>query len=96
MTRKDVNKVDPLVLGAVFNLPKSEAGHNVAKEVSTYSGDVMLVVLDKVSAPENIDQALIDATRRQWKQDVASREFAAVLEHMKTSADLYINPRTLQ
>jgi peptidyl-prolyl cis-trans isomerase D len=96
LTRKDTSKVDPLVLEAVFNMPQPEAGRVVVKEVSTYTGDVALVLLDKITAPENIEQGRIDAIKNQWRQDVANREFDATLNHLKASADLYVNPRALQ
>jgi peptidyl-prolyl cis-trans isomerase D len=96
LTRKDVSKVGPFVLEAVFNMPQPEAGRVVVREVSTYTGDVKLVMLDKVSRPENIEQGRIDAIKRQWRQDVANREFDAVLEYLKTSADVYVNPRAIQ
>lgn len=96
LTRKDVTKVGPLVLEAVFNMPQPEAGHVVVREVSTYTGDVKLVMLDKIRRPENIEQERIDVIKRQWRQEVANREFDAALEYLKTSADLYINPRAIQ
>ena len=96
LTRRDVSKVDPLILEATFNMPHPEAGKVVAKEVPTYTGDVMLVMLDKVSVPKSIEQTRIDAIKRQWRQDVASREFDAVLYHMRSSADIYVTPRAIQ
>jgi peptidyl-prolyl cis-trans isomerase D len=96
LTRTAVGKVDPFVLEAVFNMPQPDTDRVVVREVSTYTGDVVLVMLDKVSMPENIEQGRVDAIKRQWRQDVANREFDAALDYLRSSADLYINPRALQ
>lgn len=96
LTRKDVSKVDPFVLDAVFNMPQPEAGRVVVKEVSTYTGDVELIILDKIRLPEDIEQGRIDAIKRQWRQDVANREFDAALSYLRFSADVHVNPKIIQ
>jgi hypothetical protein len=96
LTRTATNKVDPLVLDAIFNMPRPEVGEVVVREVSTYTGDVVLVKLDKVNLPETIEQSRIEAIKRQWRQNVALSEFDAALSHMRSSIDLYVNPRILQ
>jgi len=96
LSRTDVNKVDRSVLDTVFNMPQPDADRVVIREVSTYAGDVVLVKLEKVSPPATIEQSRIDTIKRQWKQDVATREFNAVLDNIKSSADLYVNPRAIQ
>jgi len=96
LTRQSASKVDRSVLNAAFNMPQPGADRVVVREVSTYAGDVVLVKLEKVSPPATIEQSRIDAIKRQWRQDVASREFDAVLDNIKSSVDLYVNPRAIQ
>ncbi len=96
LTRKAVSKVDRSVLDAIFNMPQADADRIVVRQVSTYAGDVVLVKLEKVSPPATIEQSRIDAIKRQWKLDVANREFDAVLDNIKSSVDLYLNPRAIQ
>ena len=96
LTRKDNKKVDPMVLEAAFKMLAPEEGELVANEVSMYSGDVALVILEQVKKPDNVDQAKIDAIKSQLNQAVSNIEFNTALSAIRDKADLHINTKVLQ
>lgn len=96
LTRKDTTKVDPMVLDAAFSMSLPEAGKVVANDVAMYSGDVALVILEEVRAPEQITQDQIEQVKSQLKQDVANLEFLAALNSVKDKASLKLNPKAFQ
>jgi peptidyl-prolyl cis-trans isomerase D len=94
--RNDMTRVDRKILDAAFSMYLPEDGKVAAKEVALDSGDVVLVVLEKVNKPESIDYSRLDIIKRQLGQDIAEREFLASLESLKDSADINRNPKALQ
>jgi len=96
LARNDTSKVDPQVLDTLFKMPQPEAGKVVAREISMFTGDVMLVMLEKVVTPVTIEQSRIDSVKSQLKQDAASQDFSAALLSLRESADIYLNQRVLQ
>ena len=96
LKRSDTGKADPQVLEALFKLPPAEAGKTSVTEVATFTGDVMLVVLDKIITPEKIEQSRIDSMKAQLRRDVASQEFNAALLSLRQSADIYLNQSLTQ
>lgn len=96
LTRKDMTKIDPMILETAFNISASEEGKLNVSEVSMYSGDVALVVVDEVFTPNDIAHEKIDAIKNQLKRDVSNREFNSALAAMKDKASLHINSKVLQ
>lgn len=96
LTRKDGARVDRNILEAAFAMYLPEDGGSVAKEVPLDSGDVALVVLEKINKSESINYSRVDSIKRQLGLDIASREFLAMLEALKDSADIHRNPKVLQ
>lgn len=96
LTRKDVTRVDKKILEAAFSLPQPEDGSIAVKEVALDSGDVALVMLEKINKPKNIDYSRVNIIKRQLVQDIANREFLATLDALKDSSNINKNPKVLQ
>jgi peptidyl-prolyl cis-trans isomerase D len=96
LTRKDVTRVDRKILEVAFAMHQPEDGGIVVKEVSLDSGDVALVVLEKINKSESIDYSRVDSIKRQLGLDIAAREFLATVEALRDSADINRNPKVLQ
>jgi len=96
LSRKDTDKVDPMVLEAAFNMSAPEEGKLVANDVAMYSGDVALVIVEEVYTPDNIDQAQVDAIKNQLMPDVSTAEFNMALNAIREKADLHINAKVFQ
>jgi peptidyl-prolyl cis-trans isomerase D len=96
LTRKDAGKVDRRVLAAMFEMARPEDGKVAAKEIILDSGDVALVVLEKVNKVETLDQNRVVAIKRQLNQGIAVVEFSSMLESLKDLTDINKNPKVLQ
>jgi len=94
--RTDPRNVDPMIVGAAFQMPYPENGKPSIQVVNLISGDVALVLLDKVTTPVDIAKNKIDAVRQQRKNDVANSDFDFVLSAIKDAAEIQRDTSVLQ
>ncbi len=94
--RTDVNKVDPMVVDAAFQMPYPQDGKPSVQVVNMISGDIAVVLIDKVTVPTEIAKDQIDAVRQQRKSDVANSDFDFVLTTIKDAAEIQRNTSLLQ
>ncbi len=96
LARKDNTKVsDPSILHNAFDIPPGQDGKPSVKEVDLISGDVALVVLTKVNAPDNISQDNLNSVKSEVLRENAVRDFSNALLAIKESADIDKNERVL-
>jgi peptidyl-prolyl cis-trans isomerase D len=88
--------VDPMVAGAVFEMPYPENDKPSVQVVNLMSGDVAVVLLDKVTTPAEVARDQSDAVRQQRKNDVANSDFDFVLGAIKDAAEIQRNTGLLQ
>jgi peptidyl-prolyl cis-trans isomerase D len=96
LTRKDTAGVDPEVVASSFRMAHPLDGRPEVKAVSLHSGDVALVILDKVNTPDTIPQDRLDTIKSELNMELARAEFDAVLNNIKNSAKIDRNPQVLQ
>jgi len=89
-------KVDPMIVGAAFQMPYPENGKPSVQVVNLVSGDVALVLLDKVTTPVDIAKDQIDTVKKQRKTDVANSDFDFALNAIKDAAEIQRNTSLLQ
>lgn len=94
--RTDPGNVDPLIVGAAFQMPYPENGKPSVQVVNLISGDVALVLLDKVTTPVDIAKDQIDTVKKQRKTDVANSDFDFSLSAIKDAAEIQRNTSLLQ
>jgi peptidyl-prolyl cis-trans isomerase D len=88
--------VDPMVAGAVFEMPYPVNDKPSVQVVNLMSGDVAVVLLDKVTTPAEVAREQSDAVRQQRKNDVANSDFDFVLGAIKDAAEIQRNTSLLQ
>ena len=94
--RNDYSKVaDSSILYNAFDLVVSENEKLAVKAVDMSSGDVVLVVLDKVNMVENIAQDKLDLVKNQFLRENAVRAFSNALLSIKESANIDKNSRVI-
>jgi peptidyl-prolyl cis-trans isomerase D len=87
--RKDNASVsDPAILRNAFAMMPSQENKPSVKEVDLNSGDVALVVLDKVNKPENIQQDKLDMVKSEALRENAIRDFSSALLFIKANASI--------
>jgi hypothetical protein len=79
----------------VFDLAAGEGDNPAVKLVHLISGDVVLVVLDKINAAENIAQDKLDLVENQYLRENAVRSFSNALLSIKESANIDKNSRII-
>jgi len=94
--RTDPGNVDPVVVGAAFQMPYPENEKPSIQVVNLISGDIALVLLDKVTTPVEIANDQIKAVRQQLENDVANSDFEFALATLKDAAEIQINSSLLQ
>ena len=60
------------------------------------TGDVAVVILDKVIVPETVTAAEMAAIKSRFKSARATEDFALVLDALKSKADIYINKKVFE
>ncbi len=94
--RTDPGNVDPVVVGAAFQMPYPENDKPSIQVVNLVSGDIALVLLDKVTTPVEINNDQIKAVRQQLENDVANSDFEFALATLKDAAEIQRNSSLLQ
>ncbi|MCG6937965.1 MAG: SurA N-terminal domain-containing protein [Gammaproteobacteria bacterium] len=95
--RNDFSKVsDPSILQNAFEMSPNQDAKPVVKEVDLASGDVALVVLNKVNTPENIARDKLDLVKNETIRENAIRDFSSTLLYIKNHADIDKNKRILE
>ena len=94
--RNDSSKVnDPAVLRAAFELSPAAGGDRV-KEVDLMTGDVALVVLDKVNLPDTVAENVLNTVKTELTTEQAIAEISSSIQYIKDIADIETNRRVLQ
>lgn len=96
LKRADIGKVDPSIVEAVFRMPHPKDGKPSTRVVNMMSGDIALVLLDKVTTPAEVTPEQINAVLQQRKSDVANTEFDYVITAVKDAAEIQRNTSLLQ
>ncbi len=95
--RKDNDKVsDPAILRNAFKMVPDANAKAAVEVVDLISGDVSLVVLNKVNVAENIPQDKLELVKSEALRESAIRDFSSILLALKESADIDKNTRILQ
>ena len=94
--RTDPKGVDPMVINAVFRMPYPENDRPSVQVVNLASGDVALVMLDKVTTPTEIANEQVDSIKQQRKTDLASSDFDFALTAIRDAAEIQRNTDLLQ
>jgi len=86
--RRDKSRLsDPSILRNAFDMT-AEEGKVSVKEVNLISGDVALIVLNKVNFPENILQSQLDLVKTEAIRENAIRDFSSALLVIKENAKI--------
>jgi peptidyl-prolyl cis-trans isomerase D len=96
LKRTDMNKVDPMIVDAVFQMPYPDNGKPSAQVVNMMSGEIAVVLLDQVTIPDDLTREQIDTVMQQRKSDVANSDFDFALTSIKDAADIERNTSLLQ
>ena len=87
--RRDNARVsDPSLLRSAFEMLPAQDGKSAVQEVDLISGDVALVVLDKINTPENILQGQQDLVKSEVLRESAIRDFSSALMLIKDGASI--------
>lgn len=87
--RRDNARVsDVSILLNAFDMLPAQDGKKSVREVDLASGDVALVVLNKVNTPENILQSQLDLVKNEAIRENAIRNFSSALQVIKENADI--------
>ena len=95
--RKDNTKVsDPSILRNAFEIAPNQNDAPSVKEIDLISGDVALIVLTAVNAPDNIAQDTLDQVKSGALRDNAIRDFSSALLAIKESANIDKNTSLIE
>jgi len=87
--RRDNAKVkDPSILHNAFDMVLAQDNTASVKEVDLISGDVALIVLDKVNMPEDILPGQQELVKSEVLREKAIRDFSSALLVIKESANI--------
>lgn len=87
--RRDSARVsDASILQSAFAMVPAQDGKKPVREVNLISGDVALVVLNKVNTPENILPSQLDQVKSEAIRENAIRNFSSALQMVRESADI--------
>ncbi len=87
--RRDNSRVsDASILHNAFEMIPAEEGKVSVKEVNLISGDIALIVLDKVNLPENILPSRLELVKSEKMRENALRDFSSALLQIKENASI--------
>ena len=88
--REQIN--DPSVVREAFKLSKKGAEPAITR-LDLFSGDVALLILDRVNMPEQLTQDELELVRSEWVRDAALRNVSSMMLAFKNQADIQMNKR---
>ena len=94
--RTDSGKADPMIIGAAFQMPYPQEQKPSVQVANLLSGEIAVVLLDKVTTPGEVAQDQKDAIQQQLRNDVANAEFDYVMTTLKDGAEIERNIEVLQ
>lgn len=94
--RTDSAKVDPMIVDTAFQMPYPQEQKPSVQVANLMSGDIAVVLLDKVTIPGEIAQDQKDAMKKQLRNEVANSEFDYVITTIKDTAEIERNTELLQ
>lgn len=94
--RTDFSITDPVIIEAAFQMPHPAGGKPSVQVVNSVSGEVYVVLLDRVTTPAEIAADKINTVKQQRKNDVANAEFDFVIATIKDAAEIQRNTDLLQ
>jgi peptidyl-prolyl cis-trans isomerase D len=94
--RTDTNKLDPMIVNTAFQMARPQEGVPSVQVVNMMSGDIALVLVDKVTMPAEVAEEQINTVRQQLRSDVANADFDFALATIKDSAEIQRNKSLLQ
>ena len=94
--RTDSGEADPMIISAAFKMPYPQEQEPSVQVVNLLSGEIAVVLLDKVTTPGEVAQDQKDAMKQQLRDDVANAEFDYVMTTLKDSAEIERNTEVLQ
>ena len=93
VARNDRAKInDAQVLREAFKL-SSNGNAPAITRLDLFSGDVALLILDKVNMPEDLTQNELELVRSEWVRDAALRNVSSMMLALKNQADIQLNRR---
>jgi len=94
LSREDQNKVrDPMVLFTAFKQTQDSSDKISVKEVELMTGDVALVVLNKVHMPDSVAQDKLDSVKSAALREHAIRDYSSAVFAIQANADIEKNIR---
>ena len=95
--RRDNAKVsDPSIVHHAFEILPDQDEKPSLKVVDLSTGDVALMVLNKVNLPENLAEDKLSLVKNEALRENAIRDFSNVLQSLKDNADIDKNLRVLE
>jgi peptidyl-prolyl cis-trans isomerase D len=94
--RKDDAKVSsPSILRSAFDVSPNQDGSPSLEVVDLFSGDVAVVVLDKVNLPEDVAQDQLDMVKDEVMRENVMRDLSSALLSIKGKANVDISRRVV-
>lgn len=92
--RDETKSADPAVVQAAFDMSAPDA--RSVRDVDLMTGDVALVVLDKINQSSDATEEAIDKVKNELLREVAVREYSSAVMAIKESADIDKNKRIIE
>lgn len=91
--RDNARASDASILFNSFQMIPAEAGKVSVKAVDLASGDVALIVLNNVNAPDNVLPGQLTLVKNEAVRDATIRDFSSALQVIKKNAEISKNMR---
>lgn len=91
LVKRDSDKADRRIIGSAFKLSQPAANTVTVQQVELNDGNTAVVALHSVKeAVVDSDKVVTEAAMKQLSSKIASQEFAAAVETIKSQFDIYI------
>jgi len=95
LVKRDSDKADRIIIQTAFTLAKPAANGVSVKQVKLTNGNSTIVAVHSVVDAEiSKDKASAVAERKQFNDNIANQEFAAVVAAIKSQFEIYIPERS--
>ena len=85
---RNSSELDPIVLRALFRMPKPTEGKPALEQIAEGNGDQAVLVLSKVAVSDKEADKMLPMVEAQLAQGKSSQAYQALLEQAKSDADI--------
>ncbi len=93
ISKSTLGNIDKLIAKTVLEMQPPAENEPVYQHINLASGDGALIILQKVSVPEQVDEKIVAQVKSRYLKARANEDFNVTLDSLKNKSTIHINQK---